>query len=936
MAEQSEHHPENPPWTVKDLEDRWYVLYTYADQPEEEAQVCGHGTFNFLCKFMYKRYVELLEDIQKAVAAADADAKSGGSMAAEFRDEDDDGRDLMQALADLEANVLQDFNKDVLRDPLVRVAREGDDQPFQAEDTKRLESLRFLMADFRYLQDPGERLQPAYGRRLRPHYRWMQKFIDDCLPDAQDLWVDGDLVGHKDFEKCWTDFRALKTDGGIDENGNTVPNTDVENRRLVAESQNILQWAFDALLLKTKDAEMDWAYMQDPKLVPSYTIYAPYDPLFWEGAGQAEGARQLAINLGWDEDEATFQSHMGPDPSMGPDPFMMPADVRPMVATWAAMSAQEKEAFVEKQHMDQLTKNMIKSVEDVVAKVNNKRPPPENGTGAGGSALDRKRHKKEIQLKQAQKLHQHQSLIFHQTEPAKLDPQGEWTAETIQEALAGKLSDDDEKAPLEQLNNLQYDGTDEFYGDEDYDENEVEEVWYDSNPEDDPDLYDSDDDEDDDETYTIVDAINDMTNLRADAGLAYPVGDNTALVTPPARIKEETARSYRREWREFAEEYDDVWQYVLVLNKEHWDIVKKKKKSQQSRFVRRSIKTDAALNAVIARLEDTLLQEEAVLSSTRPENYKQGGEVMRLKAWRMTAWRTRYLRCLHLCLLAVAAGVTADHFNRVYDRRLQDLIEHERAWLAADRYALERLLKAAGPKREARQRIRDREENISEWEDLLKEAKQVTSGEKETEPPRKKKRTIQIKQSDFPIKLPFSKENKKTKAAAASPATIPSGPPRQPSKQKWANPPGFEQQLQKAQRALLNPNAAQQQQQQQPDDDDIEMENAPDSASPSSDKEKAKDDLAKYAVLMRDGPVLGSLVWDPNAPDADAPAADPRSAHKFARGGPPGYENLPTGTVYEKLQYMIILTLWRCAMATETRLGMKEDNKEYLNENGKL
>ena len=953
MATQSEHqHPEDPVWSVDDLEQRWFLLYNFAQQPEVEAEVNGRDTFAFLCKFVYSRYVGLLDDVQAALAAAraDADAESRRRMEAAFRDGDHDGRDLREALEALEANVVKDFNTAVLRDPFLRAARAGNGQPFDptAEaDEERVEALRHLLSDFRYLQEPTRPLYRAYGRRLLPHLRWMQQLIADCLPAPQDLWADGDLAGNDAFEKLWAEFRSLKTDGGIDGRGRTVPNTDAENRRLVAESQDVLQWALDALLLQTKDLEMDWAYLQDPAQVPSYLVHPPYSDAFWEGAGQADGARQLAIYLGWDQDEATFKSHLRPDPSMFPAADRLPP------AAVAAMSDEQRDALtktLQAKYSAGAAARMIRTVEGQLKK----RKQAKEEDAAPAALAQRKKQKKGTQQKQAQQLQQQLQQQQQQQqqesypdydygpEPAQKNPQNGYTVEYIEACLAGavpgpnegleQFHKEPEYGPLD-LSDMRglpaYDAIDAIdedakkgylgqlskklkrqrsqppegqatlrggaRGEADEDEDEDAEVDYDDDEEDDED--DGEEVEDDESgVYTLVDAIHDFRNLRADAGLDQPVDEHTPLVTPPVPIDEELRRPYQPEWRAFADRYEDVWRYVLQLNAEHWDMVAQ---GDRSRFARRAIGTDAALAAHVRRLEQGLRREEDALKSARPADYDHRAKAdfapAQLRAWRLAAWRSRYLRCLHLCLLALAADVSGADFDRAYDRRLEHLIEHECAWLEADKHALARTLRTAAARQAARERVAERRQNIDEWSELLEQDDPVTSGDPSQGP------------------------------APTTPATQ-ATQPKQPLKQDYTAPPA---RMDLYLAALGQPPSAPGRMQIHADPDfDPDRPRLPAWPYPS-DSDESEEEALQYSQPMRDGPVVGSLAWDPAAPTRARPAANPRSAEKFARGGPPGYEGLPVATVYERLQYMVVLTLWRCHMATVTGLGMKEVNRDY-------
>ncbi|KAK7934675.1 hypothetical protein PG985_000170 [Apiospora marii] len=902
MAEPSEHqHPEDPTWDVNDLEQRWFVLYEFARQPEVEAAVNNRAPFDFLCKFVYHRYVELLEDVQKALAAADAEAKE--EMEATFRRGDHDGRDMQETLVALETNVIKDFNTAVLRDPLRRAAGDDAFDPADAADRERLAQLRHLIADFRYLQEPVRPLWRAYGRRLRPHFRWMQKLIADCLPPVSDLWVDGDLRGNDDFERLWAEFRSLKTDGGIDGNGATVPNTDVENRRLVVESQDIVQWALDALLLQARDVEMDWAYLQDPEQVPSYILYPPYDDLFWEGKGKADGAQQLAIYLGWDQDEGTMKSHTKPDSSM------FPAAERPAPATLAAMTLEQREALTKALKAKYDAAAAAKETESAELKLKKRKEVDER---VADTAAERKRQKKEMeeQTQLFQQLTQPKRLELYpdQTPPVKMTLAPGWTIEMVRAAKAGLLPAKDETSYLDLLDNPQPPNTQDaqdwgvidqddggqVYYDEDAVEDEMEEeVDEDEDEDDDDDDDDKGDEEGDEEevddsgTYTLADAFNDFINLRADAGLNDRLDYTIPLVTPPVPIEEGALKAYQKAWRDFAQKWEDVWSYVLQLNEDALDM---QNKGAASQCVRRSIKTDATLAATVRRVEQALRHEEDVLRDAHPIEDKPRYTPAQLKAWRMTSWRSRYLRCLHLCLLALAGDVTDADFDASYDRRLEHLIEHEQAWLEADKYALQRnLVKTAAAKREARERIKEREQNIEEMDGLLQQDDMITSGDPQ--------------------------------------ATMPAPTPT-PATQDYTAPPEDMQFLLQSLQTASQPGIAQQHPE---DENDIDMMDDDASVPDSYISDESEEEAIQYGQQMQDGPVIGSLTWDPESPRRDWPAANPRSAEKFARGGPPGYEGLPTGTVYERLQYMIVLTVWRCHMATVTGLGMTEVNRDYEN-----
>ncbi|KAK8030132.1 hypothetical protein PG993_011423 [Apiospora rasikravindrae] len=872
MASHSKHAPEDPAWTANDLEARLTNLTAWTEGSSTEAVLQGRAHLYFLTNYLYPRYIALLDDIRRAIAAAEQNDP-----------------ELLPTLVHLETQILDGFN-DYLRQRFYDATSDGPGVPFflvTDEPDERIGWLRNLMNDFRSLQaDAG--LQRAYSARLQAHFKWMQDIIDDCLPPSYTLWVNGDLVGHPDFDTLWAEFQDLQTAKRIDADSGvvTVPNTDTENRRLVENSQNIVREAFDALLISHKEIDITWSDLQDPTGVPAYLEYPPYKARFWEGGGDHDGAQLLMENLGWSEDMA-LQSFRNEDPSM----------------LSAVMEAQAK-------------KNQFEAIKN-----GNKR----TGTNIVGTSAP-------------------------VPKKAKISLNGEMENENGEEPVEEGITEESEPEPEEE---------------------EVEEV---------------EEELDEDDMYTIDDALNDVAYLRNEAGVGPAVEEGTNLVTQTVPIKEDALKRYGDELKRFVRRHEDKWDYIQT---QHDHLVERgaepsetpQQQGSDDAAAAPSATQDGPMRSHLAALAKALLREEDTLKTAQAMTPGSA----RLKAYALSTWRSRYLRCLQLCLLALASGVSAEQFDNAYERRLEDWIEHETAWNEQDRYAIEKLLKTEASKEEARERIARREENIKDWNDIL-EGNLLVEGEDEVEDApevfakaaqaggkgKGKSKAPGTDDGDYvsgsngsdtddeeyiPGNMPpvtnislgpefqrdFNALHEKLirKKAPQDAAMAQRAPPGPPGNYAQALPEGWEHmeemadwtEEEKQQREKEDMEGwieqdpeqlwkvLQQQQQQQLQNqnpiDPFALPDFPDFPPTSVDVPAS---IPPYRVQMPDGPVLGSLTWDTTGPAANQRAKDPESRAKFAQLGPRGYEGIPTNTVYEKLQYMIILTLWRCQTAADTGL----------------
>ncbi|KAK8116445.1 uncharacterized protein PG998_004726 [Apiospora kogelbergensis] len=706
-GKRSEHHPERPTWTTDDLDQRWQTQRQQISNHQTEAEAAGRSHLDFLVNCLYGRVVALLEDVHAARAESDAGAP----------------RRHRNALRQIETNIIYDLNR-MLRGPFFAAAdAEGAFDPRNEENTAHL---RTLMRDFRWLQNASG--LEMYASRLAPHFQWMQEFINDCLPVKESLWQGGDLQSHRDFEELWQEF--VSWGAGASHRPQEERSTDLENRKLVENSQNILRDAFDALLLNPDEMEVEWEDLQGDRAdVPSYLTQPPWTEAFWAGAGN-DGARWLMDSLGCDGDARECLSRRGP----------------------------EQGAVNEK----------------VVSEVNNNNSSSSSKRSAPHD----------------------QRILF-----------GGVTASTPAAKRPKTEADADSTVYTEGESEEEDDGVDEI--DECYD----------------------------DTVYTLDDAINDVMHLRVDCDLEPPMPKGTLFVTPTVRIPEPFKTQYQPELAASANQYDAPFRYLQDLQ---YDEVSEEP----------TLATDPVMAMHLAQLQHDLVKEERTLKAAHDE---AENDPAHLKQWCISAWRMRYLRSLQLALMAMTGATVEDNeFDMVYDRRLEDWIENEMAWIATDEYAIDNLLRSEPAKREACERIKARQENVSEWEGFLKQGHYLVDD---------------VNDDD--------EESYRQRALNAPPHV------------DIRLAPHLEQSLREAEDAIWR---------------DYEQKGPP-----------------AYRIKMN-GPILGSLKYDTTGPNANRPAADPNSRAQFAQGGPYGYMSIPTGTVYEKLQYMIILTFWRSWMAADTGL----------------
>ncbi|KAK7959842.1 uncharacterized protein PG986_004696 [Apiospora aurea] len=933
-------HPTSPIWAVDDLEARIndFIALTHGSATEAELQ--GHEHLDYLVNYLYPRYIALLEDTQRSVAAAGQE-----------------DLELLPALGDLEAQVIEIFNK-TLQEPFYEAVGEGLGPPFymgRGVEDERLDWLRKLMRDFRWLQgEPA--LQLAYSARLGVHFQWMQELIEECLPPSATRWVDGDLIGHPEFDGLWAEFLALPTSRQADAESGVVtePNTDAENRRLVENSQNIVREAFDALLLKPKDLDVHWSDLQTPSGVPAYLEQPPYTDAFWEGAGDHDGAQLLMENLGWNEDMPT-QSFRTTDESM----------------LRAAVDANGK-----KIQFSHANKNADTNTD---SKTKPTKPTTGNGNGNGNKRTGTDVGRTDGPATKKPRIN-----------PGKMTP-GEIYAilNGQMEVIEGttkdieKTKEEAHRAEKEKEKEKEKEPTEEVVTKEPETEPETE-----PEPEEKP----EEEEIDEDDLYTLDDALNDLTGLRADAGLGPRVPRGTELVTPTEPIREDALKRYRDELKRFARRHEDQWTYIQQQCDNMADRAEKAKKDpSKAKTVSSqapSALTNNRMRSALSALEKALLREEEALKAAQ----EMGMGSAKLKAHCLSAWRSRYLRCLLLCLLALASDVPQERFDAAYERRLEDWIEHETAWNEQDEYAIEKLLKTEASKKEARERIARREENIKEWDAILKDEFEEEGGrrrsrwyvEKEDDdhipgelPPlmdislgpeydrrfiarhnrliRKKApqdaemahRESPVLNTDYPPPLPAGMEEpeempdwtEKEKAEQALKEFATWGArgdrllelrrqylqrdqleARMAELQKEIQEKQHEQQqLEQREKELGQQKSELEEKQLEKQQKQLEQQRQLEQQQQEQQKKTEKEDpeIPKYRTAMPEGPVLGSLTWDLTV---DRPAKDPESAAKFAELGPGGYEGIPTNTVYEKLQYMIIMTLWRCQTAADTGL----------------
>ncbi|KAK6859155.1 hypothetical protein PG995_005008 [Apiospora arundinis] len=907
-GKRSEHHPEKPTWTASDLQDRWETLHGIFTNSATEAEAAGRDHFDFATE-QYGRLLALLED---AGAAVD-DVHQRRDM--------EDPKYSLEEMEQTEAAIVE-FLNDALSDsfdqaridaggakmflpPFPKKDKEEKEEPSEADQkvAQNIANLRSLMTHLSWLQSTST-LQDYHRDSLEPHLQWMQSFIDETLPEPRRVWWQGDIMGNAEFEGLWAEFQSLET-GALSTDANPdgeqqETNTDLDNRKLVENSQNILLDAFGALLLNPEETGVTWEDLQGRRDdVPSYLTHPPWTDAFWEGAGN-DGAQFLMENLGYDRANGATQSHMRADQSM-------------MSSTMVAMNRKIKYDCSNK---GKEAKNSGNS-----STTKRSAPSPEGEPilyGAGNSAS--------IPASKKQKT--------HSAPPTAPEQEAE-------------ENDGEEKEDED--------------GDAETDEEE---------------------DDDEEEYYLLNDAVNDIRNMRAQIGLEPALPAGTLLVTPVEPMQEAFVKNVRGTWTAFAGEYDAVARFIQQLLP-----------SQLSETTGNADRAplppgaELAIESNLARLKKDLEREHATMATARAEPLN---DTARLKQWRVTAWQIRYLRSLQLALMILSESDNDKEFGQAYDRRLEDWIEHEMAWIAHDNHSLHYLLTNQRAKDEARSRVRARQANIEEWDTILEEmgypgqhiafSAEVQEELRQLEAALRKKyeanrqnpdaetrawaareaQELEEQRKAWPqVQAAIAAEQQRKRAngeqfgpgsgARAMQAELGLDPDNHFNMADWkidrseledegmsAQQQEFENQryleVQKRYLAELEEQAAK-----EVDDEGNPIRRSifdigiavtppppptplPPAAWIGRKQPKPKETTPSPHRITKEGRILGSLTYKTTGPAAHRPAADPNSATIFAAGGPPGFRGIPTDTVYEKLQYMIILTYWRCWMAAETGL----------------
>ncbi|KAK8859177.1 hypothetical protein PGQ11_009911 [Apiospora arundinis] len=232
----------------------------------------------------------------------------------------------------------------------------------------------------------------------------------------------------------------------------------------------------------------------------------------------------------------------------------------------------------------------------------------------------------------------------------------------------------------------------------------------------------------------------------------------------------------------------------------------------------------------------------------------------RLKTLKCTVFALRYARSLHMRLLLAARP--SDDLLQARADRLEDWILHEEVWNAAHRFSLSKTKATNKDRPRLKKEIQMREANIANWR------AQITALEKALD----------------------TKQQADDDAAAA-----------------------VKEAMKHGEKADSDNNSSQ------------VSAKAAIAKSAVQDKKKKK---GEKETKTTEAPTR--LVLDPfrYMVRAGGRGFSPRTVKRstqpeftvFAEGGPPGYEKLPKGDTYQKLQYMIILTFWRVLKAQQNGL----------------
>ncbi|KAI1388625.1 uncharacterized protein F4822DRAFT_443505 [Hypoxylon trugodes] len=277
--------------------------------------------------------------------------------------------------------------------------------------------------------------------------------------------------------------------------------------------------------------------------------------------------------------------------------------------------------------------------------------------------------------------------------------------------------------------------------------------------------------------------------------------------------------------------------------------------------------TQGARDALLKRLE----KEIVLLRFTVGSKSDRHTTSTNLKEARISSYSLKFLRSLYMkLLLSSEPPVSAQRLNQALIDRLDDWILHERAWNAADEKAKDGKRTTAMKQTWIDGFLEGRNKNIESWKALQKQF---------VRNPLEQREMVEAER-------PKSEETKNP-AAFEAPRPRWAGGPAAPVRDKHQNRSGNDGIYllpRRADRTIYVNEAAERRRAERATVRDMIRNFGP------SGREAERDLLSRYSTEDR---------------------TTAQVAAALAKGGPPDYEQIPTGTVFEKLVYMIVLTQWR-------------------------
>ncbi|KAK8062205.1 hypothetical protein PG997_014302 [Apiospora hydei] len=260
-------------------------------------------------------------------------------------------------------------------------------------------------------------------------------------------------------------------------------------------------------------------------------------------------------------------------------------------------------------------------------------------------------------------------------------------------------------------------------------------------------------------------------------------------------------------------------------------------------------------------------QREYIISARSWGRYNYG----KLKTLKCTTIFLRYLRCLHTRLLMVARP--NDDLLQARVDRLADWILHEEVWNDFNQFSLARIKANSNLRPRYTAELAEREEKIEDWRNQILALEKAIADKKDA------KTGADTEEAET-----TSSTTEKAPVATTAEAATQENEKEEKKKREEEEDAILDTILDKETERVLDPSRY----------------------AARMRRSTFRPTRKRYEYHMEDG----KQVRVEKKPEDKQP-----EFAIFAEGGPPGYKELPREEVYDKLQYMVILTFWRVLQA---------------------